>query len=82
MESRNKDAANGLKNLFKSGLSTLLISVYDGEKEYNEFSDMILKSGLSEEKYILRKRYFSEEMDFGITLSNRAGLMENAEYKI
>ena len=75
----NKDR---LLKLFESGLDKILISVYDGEKEYNEFSDMILKSGLSEEKYILRKRYFSEEMDFGITLSNRAGLMENAEYKI
>ena len=38
--------------------------------------------GLKNEQYIIRKRYLSEDEDFGITLSNRAGLMDNAEFKI
>ena len=37
---------------------------------------------LTQEQYIVRHRYYSEEQDFGITLSNRSGLMENAEFKI
>ena len=32
--------------------------------------------------YIIRKRYLSEEENFGIALSNRGGEMENAEYAI
>ena len=38
-------------------------------------------ANLSSEQYIVRHRYYSEEKDFGITLSNRSGLMENAEFK-
>ena len=30
----------------------------------------------------MRHRYLTESEDFGITLSNRSGLMENAEYQI
>ena len=71
-----------LLKLFDSGLDKILISIYDGEKEYNEFAKMIKESGIKKEQFILRKRYFSEDLDFGITLSNRAGLMENAEFKI
>ena len=37
---------------------------------------------LKKSQYIVRHRYLSEENDFGITLSNRSGLMENAEFKI
>ena len=37
---------------------------------------------LTNEKYVLRARYLPEEQNFGITLSNRGGMLENAEYKI
>ena len=37
---------------------------------------------LNDYQYVLRKRYLPEEQDFGITLSNRGGMLENAEYKI
>ena len=74
----NKDR---LIKLFKSGLDKILISVYDGE-EYKEFEQMVKASELAKNQYIIRKRFYSEDLDFGITLSNRAGLMENAEFKI
>lgn len=71
-----------LKKLFESGLDKILISVYDGEDDYNRFEKMCNKLQLNSDQYIVRKRYFSEEENFGITLSNRAGTMENTEYKI
>ena len=37
---------------------------------------------MNQNQYIVRHRYYSEDQDFGITLSNRAGQMENAEYHI
>ena len=37
---------------------------------------------LSEYQYVLRKRYLPKEQDFGITLSNRGGMLQNAKYKI
>ena len=71
-----------LKKLFFNGLNKILISSYDGKKESKELEKLCLQANLSTKQFIVRHRYLSEENDFGITLSNRAGLMENAEYKI
>ena len=49
----NKDE---LIKLFKSGLDKILISVYDGEKEYKEFEQMVKASELAKNQYIIRKR--------------------------
>ena len=68
--------------LFSSGLSALLVSIYDGEKEYKQMQKLFLDSGLSEDQYKIRKRYLSEDQNFGLSLSNRSGMMENALHKI
>ena len=71
-----------IKKLFKSGLSTLLISIYDGKKEAEEMEQLLKKSGASNDQYKIRHRYLPESESFGITLSNRSGMMDNAEYVI
>ena len=71
-----------LKKLFLSGLNKILISAYDGKDEADKLEQLCTEAGLKQTQYIVRRRYYSEDQDFGITLSNRAGLMENAEYKI
>jgi radical SAM protein with 4Fe4S-binding SPASM domain len=71
-----------LKKLFKAGLSTLLISIYDGPEDAIRFEKMCLEENLKPSQYVIRHRYYSKEKDFGLTISNRAGMMENAEFKI
>ena len=71
-----------LKKLFESGLNKILISAYDGKEESQELEDLCVSAGLGEKQYIVRHRYYSEDQDFGITLSNRSGLMTDAEFKI
>ena len=71
-----------LKKLFKCGLNKILISAYDNKENADELEDLCKKANLTKEQYIVRHRYYSDDKDFGITLSNRAGLMENAEFKI
>jgi len=71
-----------LEKLFQSGLNRILISAYDGKEDADKFEDLCKNANLSSDQYIVRHRYYSEEKDFGITLSNRSGLMENAEFKI
>ena len=71
-----------LKKLFENGLNRILISAYDSKEDADKLEDLCKSADLSTEQYIVRHRYYSEDQDFGITLSNRAGLMENAEYKI
>ncbi len=71
-----------LKKLFKSGLDKLFISVYDGSEDMKKFKNLRLKANLSEEQVVIRDRSLSSEKDFGLTISNRAGMLENAEHKI
>ena len=71
-----------LNKLFESGLNKILISSYDGKEESQILEDLCISANLKKEQYIVRHRYYSEEQDFGITLSNRSGLMTNAEFKI
>ena len=71
-----------LKKLFESGLNKILISAYDGKEESDKLEDLCIQANLTEKQYIVRHRYYSEDKDFGITLSNRSGLMTDAEFKI
>jgi len=69
-----------LRRLFDSGLSLILISVYDGPEDFERLQALCRDAGLEEGRYVVRKRYLPPEEDFGITMSNRAGMMENAEH--
>lgn len=74
-----------LKNitkLFEAGLSTLLISVYDGPEDMKKFKKMCKDARLESYQYVIRNRYLPPEKDFGITISNRGGLMEKAGHSI
>ena len=80
----NGDALNQqrVKKLFDSGLVTLLVSIYDGKKEADNMEELLKDSGLDGEQYKVRHRYLPESESFGITLTNRSGMMDNAEYRI
>ncbi len=71
-----------LKKLFENGLNKLLISVYDGYEDALKFEKLCKEANLNSDQYFIRHRYLPPEDDFGITLSNRAGMMSNAEFKI
>ena len=71
-----------LKKLFTNGLNKILISAYDGKKEADLLEKLCITAKLKTEQFIVRHRYLHESQDFGITLSNRSGSMQNAEYKI
>ena len=63
-------------------LSTILISVYDGEEDYVKFQNLVEQADLDSSQYVIRKRYLPKEQDFGITINNRGGEMKNAEHSI
>ena len=71
-----------LKKLYESGLDRLQLSLYDGKEQHLKFIKLGKKLNLTNDNYVLRARYLPEEKNFGITLSNRGGMLENAEYKI
>jgi|TARA_B100001093_G_C26806879_1_gene1005885 radical SAM protein with 4Fe4S-binding SPASM domain len=71
-----------IKKLFASGLSTLLISVYDGPDDMQKFQNLCKEANLNEDQYVVRNRYLPPDKDYGITMSNRAGLMKNAVHSV
>ena len=71
-----------LLRLFSSGLNKILISAYDNKETADKLEKLCMEAGLNSNQFLVRHRYLSEEKDFGITLSNRAGLMKNAKYSI
>ncbi len=71
-----------LNKLFESGLNRILISAYDNKETADKLENLCRDANLNRDQYIVRHRYYSEEKDFGITLSNRSGLMANADFKI
>ena len=71
-----------LNKLFDSGLNRLFISVYDGEKDIKKFQKIRSETKLTDKEVVIRDRSFSSKKDFGLTISNRAGMLKNAEYAI
>lgn len=71
-----------IEKLFDSGLSYLLVSAYDSENQAKDFRKLLNSTKVDPNKYIVRNRYYGEDKDFGITISNRGGNMNNTRYKI
>jgi len=71
-----------LLRLIDSGLTTILISVYDSAEDAERFEKMCTDAGLNDGQFVIRHRYLPPEQDFGITLSNRGGAMSKAEFAI
>ena len=65
-----------LRALFGAGLDTLLISLYDSPDQVDIFQGMMAEVGLTDSQVVLRKRWLPPSEHFGITLSNRAGMVE------
>jgi radical SAM protein with 4Fe4S-binding SPASM domain len=69
-----------LNNLFNNGLDTISISMYDGPHQVEHFSKIKTELGLREDQIILRRRYYENE-NYGLTISNRAGLIDSNKFR-
>ena len=74
---KNKEILN---KLFDYGLDVLSISIYDGPKEYDEFKSIIIENKLDDGRVILRRR-FKQDGNYGLTISNRAGLIDSNKFR-
>lgn len=65
-----------LKELFAAGLTSIHISMYDGPEQIEKFQIMRDLAGINAECCILRERFLSKEDGYGLTISNRAGMID------
>ena len=66
-----------IKALFEKGLDYLCISLYDGPHQIVYFEDLLSKANINKQKYLLRDRWHSKDMDYGVKLTNRAGVLKH-----
>ena len=69
-----------LAALFDAGLDRLNFSLYDGPDQFAEFTELRRRAGLTRIQVKLRRRYL-ESGNYGITISNRTGLINANEYR-
>ena len=69
-----------LKKLYESGLDTINISMYDGKHQINFFEKIRVEADIPKEVVVLRRRYY-ENGNYGITISNRVGLIDSNEFR-
>ena len=69
-----------LKKLYEAGLDTINISMYDGSHQIEYFENMRVEANVPDDMVVLRRRYF-ENGNYGITISNRVGLVDSNEYR-
>ena len=55
-----------LIQLFEAGLSTLLISVYDGPEDMVKFEKMCISAGLDKKQYVIRNDIFRRRKTMGL----------------
>ena len=68
-----------IENLYDAGVSKIIISMYDGKHQIEEYNILFKKAGIDSSKYILRDRWYTKEDNYGVKLTNRAGVLNNSE---
>lgn len=62
-----------LMKIYQSRATRLLISLYDGPEQILKFKKMITDLKIPDDFVILRDRWYSDKMDYGVKLTNRVG---------
>lgn len=66
-----------LIEIYNSKTSRLIISLYDGPEQLNKFKEMIAEANIGDDLVILRDRWYSDKIDYGVKLTNRAGTISS-----
>ena len=74
----NGDMINkkNLLEIYNSKTTRLLISMYDGPEQVVKFKKMIDECNIPKDFVILRDRWYSDKIDYGVKLTNRTGTIK------
>ena len=74
----NGDPINkkNLIRLVESGISKIVVSLYDGPEQVEEFNKLFISAGVDQNKYVLRDRWYKEDDGWGLMVTNRAGTLD------
>jgi len=77
----DKLTKNYIQDLYNAGLDMLLVSMYDGPHQIDYFHDLFKKADIEKNQYVLRDRWYGEESDYGLILTNRTGTVTSGKQK-
>lgn len=60
-------------DLIEAGIDKIIVSLYDGPHQVDDFTSLFKEVGAPEDIFILRDRWYSVDDEFGVKLTNRAG---------
>jgi radical SAM protein with 4Fe4S-binding SPASM domain len=64
-----------IKEIYNNGLDLMVVSMYDGPHQVKHFEKMFYDAKIPKESFILRDRWYASDVDFGVKLTNRAGVV-------
>ena len=62
-----------IKDLYKNHLDYMVVSMYDGPEQIEYFTKLFDDSEIDKSRYVLRDRWYKEDEEYGLILTNRAG---------
>ena len=65
-----------LQELYLADASKVLVSMYDGPEQIKKFQEIARQANVPSEMFILRDRWYDQQNDFGVKLTNRAGTIK------
>jgi len=68
-----------IKDLYANGLKYFVVSMYDGPEQIQKFINLFDSAGITSDRYILRDRWHSEDKNYGLVLTNRAGVIKGGD---
>lgn len=65
--------AQSITELVRAGVDYFVVSMYDGPHQIEYFQGLFRSASVNQDRYVLRDRWHTEEDNFGLKLTNRAG---------
>jgi len=75
VSSGDRLTVQSIQDLSAAGIDCFIVSMYDGPEQREKFTKLFAEAGLGTDAYILRDRWHNSEDEYGLKLTNRAGLV-------
>jgi len=77
----NGDLLNkkSITQIFDNGLGHMVVSLYDGPEQIEKFEKLFSSVNIHPSQYSLRNRWFNEDEEYGLMLTNRGGVIKQGK---
>jgi len=68
-----------IQGMLSAGIGKIIVSLYDGPEQIEAFEALFERAQAPKDSYILRDRWYDENTDFGLKLTNRGGTIKTGD---